>query len=437
MPDIVIHNGTIVTMNNSFETIADGWLAVVGERIVDLGGGDHPQGDPRTRFIDAQGGLVLPGLINCHTHAAMTYLRGLADDLPLMQWLQEFIFPVEARSSGEIVYWGTLLACAEMIRSGTTMFCDMYLFEREAARAAKEAGMRALVGEVLYDFDSPNYGKIENGFAYTRDLIDEWKGDPLVSIAVEPHAPYTCSPDLFRTADALARDNGVPLITHLCESEDEICTVVERYGVKPVDHLEELGVLGPHVIADHCVHVTMEEIDTLAALGVRVAHNPESNLKLAVGIAPVCDMLQKGMAVGLGTDGCASNNNLNMFEEMDTAAKLHKMARRDPTVMDAKTVLAMATIGAAKTLGVADQTGSLEPGKLADVIVLDVNRPHLTPFYSPYSAAVYSANGSEVTTSVIQGRVVMEEGRLTTLDEERVMARVREIGRDTLAIIGK
>jgi 5-methylthioadenosine/S-adenosylhomocysteine deaminase len=365
----------------------------------------------------------------------MTCLRGLADDLPLMTWLEKFVFPVEATITKEIIYWSTLLACLEMIHSGTTTFCDMYLFEHEVATAAKEAGMRALVGEVLYDFPSPNYGDIESGFFYTENLIQEWRNDPLISIAVEPHAPYTCSPGLYERANRLCHDYRVPLITHLSESERELHLCREHYGTTPVMHLERLEILGSHVIGDHCVCVTEEEIEVMAQRGLRVVHNPESNMKLGVGVAPVVQMLKKGIILGLGTDGCASNNNLNMFGEMDMAAKLHKVITKDTTVMDARTVLSLATVEGARALGMENLVGSLEKGKQADIIILDIHQPHLTPFYHPYSHLVYAANGSEVRTSIINGRIIMRDGIMINLDEERIMARVHEIGRNIKASV--
>ena len=261
--------------------------------------------------LDAGGGAVLPGLINTHTHAAMTLLRGLADDLPLMDWLENHIFPAERRMTGEWVYWGTLLACAEMILSGTTTFCDMYLFEAEAARAAREAGMRALVGEVLYDFPSPNYGPLEKGLEYTRDLIRQYRDDPLISVAVEPHTPFTCAPELLLRAKGLADEFRVPLIIHLAETRTEEDQIRKRYGVTPTQHLARLGLLDEHLIAVHCVVLSEADQETLAAAGVKVAHCPESNMKLASGVAPVVELLRRGVSVGLGTDGCASNNNLD------------------------------------------------------------------------------------------------------------------------------
>jgi 5-methylthioadenosine/S-adenosylhomocysteine deaminase len=359
----------------------------------------------------------------------MTCFRGLADDLPLSVWLNEHIFPAEKKISGELVYKGTLLACAEMILGGITTFCDMYLFEDQVARAAHEASMRALVGEVLYDFPSPNYGPPEQGLAFTRDLIQTWQVDPLISVAVEPHAVYTCSPDLLYACRDIAEDFRVPMIIHLSESQDEVNQVKERYGLSPVDHLEKLELLSPRLIADHCVVLTEEEMDILAERGVRVVHNNESNMKLANGVAPVAKLLERGVVVGLGTDGCASNNNLDMLAEMDSVAKLHKVYRMDPTIMDAKTVVRLATRGGARVLGLDEQIGSLEPGKKADLIGLDLDKPHLTPLYNIYSHVVYAASAADVTLNIINGRVVMRDGELLTLDVEKVMAEVRAIAK--------
>jgi len=428
--DLLIHNGLVLTLNDRGETFHPGAVAIRGESIVWVGPEESwsSRTDPRER-LDAKGGLVMPGLINAHTHAAMTCFRGLADDLPLTAWLTEHIFPAEKKINAELVHWGTLLACAEMILGGTTTFCDMYLFEAEVAKAAREAGMRALVGEVLYDFPSPNYGPPEQGLAYTRDLIQTWQGDPLLSVAIEPHGVYTCSPELLRACREIAVKYNVPMITHLSESEDEVRQVKERYGSTPVGHLEQLGLLGPHLIADHCVVLTEEDKRLLAERRVRVAHNPESNMKLANGVAPVPDLLALGVPVGLGTDGCASNNNLDMFAEMDMVAKLHKVRRLDPTVMDARTVVHLATKGSARVLGLEKQAATLEPGKKADLISLDLNQPHLTPMYNVYSHLVYAASAADVTLTVINGRVAMRDRQVLTLDVERVMAEVRRIAK--------
>jgi len=432
--DVVVKNGTILTMDPENRLLEGGVVGVKKDTIKIVGqmGQEKITGK---KVIDADGGIILPGLINGHTHAAMSLFRGLADDLPLMDWLNNYIFPVESRMDADFVYVGTLLACAEMILSGTTTFCDMYLFEDEVAKAAKKAEMRCLVGEVLYDFDSPNYGTIENGFQYSESLINKWKDDPLVSIAVEPHSLFTCSPDLLQKANELALKYHVPLITHLAETVNELNDIKERYGRTPVEHLQALDLIGPHLIADHCVHLVEEEINVLAQEGVKAIHNPESNMKLASGIAPIPEMLRKDMIIGLGTDGCASNNNLDLFTEMDMAAKLHKLNTMDTTVMDAVTVLRMATIEGAKALGMDSITGSLEEGKKADIIIVDVKKPHLTPMYNPYSHLVYAARGNDVVHTIINGKLVMEGRKLLGLEIDEIMGRAREKSRDVRNIM--
>ena len=425
--DILILNGTLLTMDSGGTQFKNGAVAIEGEKIVALGSADDFSSWNASRIIDARGGIIMPGLVNAHTHAAMTCFRGLADDLPLMTWLNDYIFPAEAKLDYEKVYCGTLLACAEMILSGTTCFCDMYLFEDAVACAAKHAGMRAVVGEVLYDFPSPNYGPIENGFAYTEMLIEKWKNDSLITIAVEPHSPYLCSRDLLKKASFLAKKNNIPLVIHVSETEYEVQTSKEKHGVTPVGFLADLDVLSPNLLACHCVMLTDEDISLLQRFDVKVSHNPESNMKLASGIAPIPELLKAGVCVGLGTDGCASNNDLDIFMEMDTAAKLHKVNTFDPTVMDAYTVLKMGTIDGARSLGLDDIIGSLEPGKRADIIIIDTHKPHLTPMYNPISHLVYAVKGSDVATSIINGKIVMEDGRLLTLNVEDIIEDVKII----------
>jgi len=424
--DLYVKNATVMTMDANCTVIEDGYVCVRGDTIVDIGQGSPSSHFEAVKTIDARGGLLLPGLINAHTHIPMTLFRGLADDLPLMEWLTRYIFPVEKKMDEDFVKVGALLGCAEMILSGTTTFCDMYLFEQQVAEAARDSGMRCLVGEVLYDFPSPNYGELQEGFRYTESLIKRWQQDPLVSIAVEPHSLFTCSPSLLEQAADLASRYGVPLITHLAETQDEINQVVERYGKRPVYHLKDLGLLNDNLITDHCVHLEAKELDLLAEKRVRVVHNPESNMKLASGIAPVPDMLSRGITVGIGTDGCASNNNLDLFSEMDTAAKLHKVSTMDPTVMDALSVVKMATIDGARALGIDHAVGSIEKGKKADFIVLDTNKAHLTPMYNPYSHIVYAARGDDVCHTVINGSLVMENRDLLTIDLKEILTRAKD-----------
>jgi 5-methylthioadenosine/S-adenosylhomocysteine deaminase len=425
MADILVFNGAILTMDDQSTVIPDGILAIEGDQISCVGKNGE-RSIKAHKEINAEGGLILPGLINSHTHAAMTLFRGLADDLPLMEWLNNYVFPVEKNMDADFVRVGSLLACAEMILSGTTTFCDMYLFEEEVAKAAKESGMRCLVGEVLYDFPSPNYGSVERGFAYTEELIERWKEEPLVDIAVEPHSLFTCGVELLHKANDLALHHDVPLILHLAETRAELEQIEKQYGKRPVQHLKDLGLLGPHLIADHCVHINEWEIEMLAQHRVRVVHNPESNMKLASGFAPVPEMIAKGVTVGLGTDGCASNNNLDLFAEMDMAAKLHKVNKLDPTVMDAQTLFKMATIDGARVLGLEKTTGSLEVGKRADLIVVDTKKPHLIPMYNPYSHLVYAAGGDDVKHSIIGGSIVMEDKKLLTLEVEDIIEQAKE-----------
>ncbi|MCP4667313.1 MAG: amidohydrolase [Deltaproteobacteria bacterium] len=423
--DILIKNGVILTMDATNSILEKGFLCIRDDAISYIGRNQEDAFRPE-KIVDARGGLILPGLVNGHTHAAMSLFRGLADDLPLMEWLNNYIFPVESRMDADFVFIGTLLACAEMMLSGTTTFCDMYLFEDEVAKAAHKAGMRCLVGEVLYDFPSPNYGPLEKGLQYSEWLIGKWRDDPLVSVAIEPHSLFTCSPDLLASANELALKHKVPLVMHVAETEKEITEIKEKFGKKPIEHLDSLGLLGPHFIADHCVHLEEADIAKMGAWGVKVIHNPESNMKLASGVAPVPEMLSHGLTVGLGTDGCASNNNLDLFTEMDMAAKLHKIHTMDPTVMDAVTVLRMATIEGARALGLGTITGSLEIGKKADIIIVDMEKPHLTPLYNPYSHLVYAARGNDVSHTIINGRMVMEDRKLLTLDLEEIMTRAKE-----------
>lgn len=414
-------------MKNGSDVIESGAVAVRGDTIVAVGTARDLAHGTATRIMDVKGDLVMPGLVNTHTHAAMTCFRGIADDLPLMTWLNDHIFPAEAQLTEETVYWGSQLACAEMIRSGTTCFCDMYLFEDAVAEAVHEAGMRAVVGEVLFDFPSPNYGPMENGLKYTQDLISKWADDPLITIAVEPHSPYLCAPALLKEASHIAEHHGVPLVIHLSETQHEVTEMKEKYGHTPVAHLAETGILSDRMLACHCVVLSEEDMGLLSEFDVKVSHNPESNMKLASGISPVPELVDKGVCVGLGTDGCASNNNLDLLGEMDTAAKLHKVDALDPTRLNASKTLAMATREGARALGLSRATGSLSVGKKADLIIVDTKAPHMIPMYHPLSHAVYAAKGSDVKTTIINGRIVMEDRHLKTLNMDEIRRHVRLI----------
>jgi 5-methylthioadenosine/S-adenosylhomocysteine deaminase len=436
--DLLVSGSHLLPMDGAGQVVAEGAVAICGDTIVAVGKADELAARyPQARRLHTPHGLIMPGLVNTHTHAPMACFRGLADDLPLMTWLTEYIFPAEAKLTREIVYHATLLSLAEMIKSGTTSFCDMYLFAQEVAAATKTSGMRAWIGEVLYDFPSPNYGELENGFAYVEEMFAQYQGDPLITITVDPHAVYTCSPALLQRLHKVADQHDALYVIHLAETKDEVVGCEKQYGMRPVAHLDQLGVLDGRVVADHCVELTPEEIDLLARRGVRVAHCPESNLKLASGIAPVPELLAAGAIVGLGTDGAASNNDVDMFGEMDTAAKIHKVHRLDPTVMPAETVVNMATMGGAQVLGGEKKIGSLAVGKKADLIVLDLDQPHLTPLYHIPSHLVYAARGGDVVHSIINGQVMMQDRKLLTLDEPAILAKANEIAAQIQGVVAR
>jgi 5-methylthioadenosine/S-adenosylhomocysteine deaminase len=427
--DLLISGGLILLLDEKDTLIEDGALVISGDAIADVGTrGAMEQRWRAPEVLDARGCLIMPGLVNAHTHAAMTCFRGIADDLELMDWLNNYIFPAEAKNvDPELAYWGTLLACAEMIRSGTTAFSDMYIFENETAEACRDAGMRGLLGEVLFDFPSPNFKTPDEGLAYTERLIRKWSDHPLIRIMVEPHALYTCSQDLLLRAKGLANRYGIRYAVHLLENLQEMRQLQAKYEKKAVTFLKDIGFLTDRFFAFHCVCFDDEDIRMLADGGCGAVYVPESNMKLASGAAPVSKMIGAGIPVGLGTDGCASNNNLDMFGEMDSAAKLEKVERMDPTLMPARTVLRMATCQGAKVLGMEAQVGRLQKGMKADVIVLNLNKPHLTPLYNAYSQIVYSASGADVETVIINGRIVMKNRRILTFDEQEAMRRVSAI----------
>jgi len=359
----------------------------------------------------------------------MSCFRGLADDLPLQEWLHEHIFPAEATYvSEENVYWATLLAVVEMIKSGTTTFCDGYFYEDGAARAVAASGIRAVLGQGVVDFPAPGVPDPRINLKAAEAFVFRWqeKSSRLMP-SIFCHSPYTCSPETLIGAKDICREHEVFFQIHLAETRTELEETLQRYGHRPVHHLANLGLLDAQTICHHAVMVNDEEIELLAHSGVGVSHNPESNMKLASGVAPLPRMLAAGVKVGLGTDGCASNNNLDIFQEMDTAAKLHKVHQGDPALSSALQVAAMATKGGAAALGMTQVLGSLEPGKKADLIVIDLNQPHLTPMYEPCSHLVYAARGADVRDVVIDGSIVMRERRLLDVDEQEVMAEVREI----------
>jgi 5-methylthioadenosine/S-adenosylhomocysteine deaminase len=435
--DLLVKGGTLVTMDRELRVLEGGSLAVRGRRIEAV----IPRGQPlpeARETLDAGGRLVIPGLVNAHGHLPMVLMRGIADDMKLMEWLHKTIFPAEARNvDREFVYWGTLLAAIELARSGTTTFTDMYYFEDEIARAADEAGLRGVVGQTLIGFPAPDYKTPEEALAASEALIQKYRDHPRIVPGPAPHALYTTSLEVIRKARELSVAQGVPFQIHAAESPEEDQQVSAKYGKTTLAVLEEAGVLGPGVIVHHAITLSDEDVRRLARLGVGTSHNPESNMKGASGLSRVPDLLGAGVAVGLGTDGAASNNNLDLFEEMDTAAKVHKLVRGDPTVMAARDVFRLATIDAARALGLSDRIGSLEPGKLADLAIVELNEPELTPLYDVYSHLVYAIKGSHVRTVVVDGKLVVRERRMTTLDTDQVLARCRQIQRRILKSLGR
>ena len=434
--DILIAGGTLLTMAAPGEIIEEPIIGIRDGKILFVGREPFPVGfAPKAlEVIDASGLLLMPGLVNVHTHLPMVLFRGLADDLPLMKWLTDHIFPVEGRFvNRDTVYAGSILAIAEMILSGTTTFCDGYFFESAVARAAIDCGIRGVVAQGFIDFPTPDQPDSARHREQAYRFVQKWKErSPLVTPSLVCHSPYTCSPETLRTIKAVTREAGIPFQIHLAETRDEIALLRERYGKKPVHHLHDLDLLDAGTIAAHCIWLEDDELDILAALGVKVAHDPESNMKLGAGVAPVPAMLGRGIDVGLGTDGCASNNNLDLFGEMGMCAKLHKVFSADPTILPAEKVVEMATIGGARVLGMADCIGSIVPGKWADIILLDLNKPHLTPLYSPFSQVVYAASGADVSTSIIGGRIVMRDRKLLALDAASTMAEVRRIAAEVV-----
>lgn len=422
----LVDGGLVVAMDRAGTMIPDGAVAVRGNRIEAVGSSaELAIRFPGARRLDASGRIVLPGLINAHTHVPMTLFRGVADDLDLKGFLYRRIFPLEARFvDEEFVRWGTRLACLEMLRGGVTTFVDMYYFEGAIAEEAAACGMRAVVGETLIDFPAPDNKSWADALAYTERFVTKWRGHRLITPAVAPHATYTVSSDHLREAHALAAKHDVPMLMHLAEARSEVELIREKHGKGPVEYAAGLGILDHRVVAAHMIWPTPAEIALLAERKVGVAHCPQSNMKGAAGVAPVPALLAAGVAVGLGTDGAASNNDLSLWEEIDTAAKLAKVTSGDPTVLAARTALAMATRLGAEAIGMQQAIGSLEVGKRADLILVRTDSLHQIPSYDPYSLLVYATKASDVDTVVVDGEVVMAAGRVLTVNEAAVRERV-------------
>ncbi len=428
MADVIIENGTVLTMDPANERILRAGTVVIEDGLIkDISLSTNERADT---VIDASGCVVMPGLINTHTHAGMALLRGYADDMPLNQWLEDNIWPVEAQMTDYDIYAGTLLACVEMIKSGTTAFADMYIHVEKVAKAVERSGIRAALSYGMIDFGDPSRAdsELEEG----KGFVKKWNGgaDGRITAMYGPHAPNTCSEEFLIRVREQAEHDNVKVHIHVLETEDELNQMKEHYGMCSVNMLDEIGFLDNNVLAAHCIWLSGGDIEILRERKVNVSHNPVSNMKLGSGIAPVKELIDKGINVSLGTDGCASNNNLDMFEEMKTATLMQKVSKLDPSLVPADTVLKMGTSNGGRALGI--KSGILKKGYNADVIIVDMDKPHLTPLYDPISHIVYSARGSDVKTTIVQGQILMDNYELKFLDENTVMGDARKAAADLI-----
>jgi 5-methylthioadenosine/S-adenosylhomocysteine deaminase len=438
--DLLITGGTVITMDPARTIIEDGAVAISGDTIVAVG----PRAEVEAKYqakrtINAANHLVLPGFINGHTHVPMTLFRGIHDDVTLNDWLYKYIFPAEAKNvNEEFVRWGTRLALAEQIHSGVTTFADMYYFEDAIADETRKAGVRGVLGETFIDFPAPDNKTHEAALAYTEKFLQKWQGDALIHAAPAPHSIYTCSQKTLQDAAALARKYHAPILIHLSEMKKENDDSYKNNGMSPTQYLDKIGVLGPDIVGAHCIFVDAADQKTLAEKHVGCVHNPSSNMMIASGVSPVPDMRSAGIAVGLGTDGPAgSNNDLDIMEEIDLAAKLAKITRMSPLALNAKAVVEMATIDGARALHMDQEIGSLEKGKKADVVLINLDAPNAVPIYDAYAAIAYSLKGSNVDTVVIGGRTVMQDHKVLTVDEEAAIAKAREYKKSIAASLGQ
>jgi 5-methylthioadenosine/S-adenosylhomocysteine deaminase len=428
--DLILSARFVITMSGA-GVIRNGAVAIRGDRIVAIGprAAIDRAWQPQRR-IDRGEAILAPGLINTHTHAAMSLFRGIADDLNLQDWLEHYIFPAEAKNvTPDFVRWGTRLACLEMMLSGTTTFTDMYYFEDVVAEATKDAGMRGVLGETIIGFPVADAKTPAASLAFTEKFIQRFRRDPLIVPAVAPHSIYTNDAQTLRAARALANRYSVPALIHLSETKKENADALAKYHLSPTAFLDSIGFLQGRTVAAHCVWVDDADMNILARRHTGVAHCPSSNMKLASGAAPVVAWLAHGIAAGLGTDGPAgSNNDLDLFEEMDLAAKLQKLVTSNPRALPAKQALEMATIGGARVLGLDREIGSLEAGKRADIITVDLSAPNAVPIYDAYSQMVYALKGANVSGVVVNGREIVRDGRSLTLNAAQVIAKAREYG---------
>ena len=427
--DCIIRGEYLLTMEGDLSVINDGAIAVSDGIIKEVGSYDDiSQKYSSNKVLGGKDKVVFPGLINTHSHAAMVYFRGLADDLPLQEWLEKHIWPAEGKwMSPEFVDDAVGLACLEMLKSGVTTYTDQYFFQSVAAKKVSKIGMRGVLGAGVIDFPFTGYASsVEDYFTNAENLINEFKNDELITPCIAPHATYTCSPENYQRANEISEKHNVPIHTHVAETEFEISQIKDRYGKTPVEHLDSIGLLTERFIAVHCVWLTDKDIELLAERKVGVSHCIESNLKLASGIAPIPKLLNAGVKVAFGTDGAASNNDLSILGEMSTAAKVHKAISGDPTVLDSKTALLMATKNGADIIGLGDKIGSFKTGKQADIVIADLNKPHLSPIYDIYSHITYSMRPSDIETVLVNGKVIVDNRTLKTMDEVEILGKARE-----------
>jgi 5-methylthioadenosine/S-adenosylhomocysteine deaminase len=427
---LLIHDGLILTMGDQPRVLPHHSIGVVDGLITFIRPAEEVNLEGWDEVMDGRGMAIMPGFINCHTHAAMSLMRGFADDLPLKEWLENFIWPSEAAfMNRKNVALGTRLALLEMIAAGTVMFADMYFFEDEVALACQQAGMRVLLGEGILDFKTPHFPNPDDAIAFALELASHYSNDPLIKVALAPHAVYTVSPSTLKKIAKLSADYHLPVHIHLAETRQEVEDCQKSFGVHPIDHLSNVGLLNDKLIAAHMVHVPSEYYSRLREAGVRIAHNHSANLKLASGFAPIPDYLKEKIITGLGTDGPASNNNLAIPIEWRHSSLVSKMMTGNPEAINAFEALYMATTGGARVLGVSDIIGSLEPGKAADIILISLNKPHLQPIYNIYSTLAYSMHPTDVDTVIINGRIVMRRRQMLTLDTEKILAEVNQVER--------
>ncbi len=425
--DLIIKAGILISMAENQELVNNVYIMISNGEIKDINNNWEKEIINAREYINAEDCIVMPGLINCHTHLPMTLLRGISDDLPLNKWLFEKIFPWESKHMNpDTVYWGSLLGCAELIRAGTTCIVDGYFFQESTIKALDEAKIRGLIAQGIIDFPSPDIPDPKENINIAKAFLEKWTGySDLIIPGIFCHSPYTCSEKTLKSAKRLSEQFGIPLQIHLSETLQEVKDIFTKTGKKPVIYLNDIGILDKNLITAHAIHLDDDEIDILAEKEVKIAHVPESNMKLASGIAPISKFIEKGLTIGIGTDGCASNNNLNLLCEIESASKLAKVAIANPACLDSYTALKMVTTWGAKLLGCEDKIGSIEIGKKADLIILDTDKPYMHPLYDPMASVVYSSSGGNVRDVIVNGKIVMRNRKLQTLQLKDILYNIK------------